>query len=58
MENFYQEVKQIYQEKEVVPNEKLDFTVETIISYIISLSRLTQIKPKYFINIMKKVDLI
>ena len=58
MEDFYQEVKQIYQEKEVVPNEKLDFTVETIISYLMSLSKLTQITPEYFIDIIKKIDLI
>lgn len=58
MEKIYQELKENYQTRNVVLEEKLDFVVTTMMNYAEGLSKLTKIDAAYFIEIMSRIDFI
>ena len=58
MEQFVQELKNIYSTNKVVEDNNLDLVVDTINIYCNGLSKLTGIDVSYFQNIIKKIDSI
>lgn len=52
------ELKDVYRKKEVVEEKKLDWVVNTILTYSGGLSKLTGIDSSYFIHIMGRLDAI
>lgn len=58
MEQFVQELKNIYSTNKVVEDNNLDLVVDTINIYCNGLSKLTGIDVSYFQNIIKKIDFI